>query len=112
VSNGPSGRQWRPREQASSLYFVFENLLSGDNRGHGRDRPNRGQYAPDARLHPTIYDSRSSSAPALHAGCDATSLPPRSDSRGARWPRADCDRLSRRVAGSRRQRAGLERLQT
>src|SRR5215472_5279815 len=103
-------RRKRPHEEAS-LHSVPENFLSGDNHGRGRDRPNRDPYATDARLHPTICDSRSSSAPALHAGCDAISLPPRSGSRGARWLRADCGRLWRRVAGSRRQRAELERLQ-
>jgi hypothetical protein len=32
------------------------------NRGH----PNLARYASDVRLHPTIYEGRSSSAPALH----------------------------------------------
>jgi hypothetical protein len=91
--------------------ILFSKLLSGDNRGRGRDRPNRDPYATGARLHPTICDSRPNSAPALHAGCGAILPPPHFDSRGARWPRADCDRLSRRVAGSRHLRAELEHLQ-
>ena len=88
------------------------NPITGDRgRDHGRGHPNRDPYASDARLHPTIYDSCSSSAPGFRAARGANVPPARYDSRGALWLRADCDRLLQCVVGSRHRRAGPERLQ-
>jgi len=85
--------------------------LSGDRgRDHGRGHPNRDPSASDDRPHPTIYDFPSSSARALREGRGADVQPARSDSHGAQSLRAACDPLSQCAAGSRRQRAGLERL--
>ena len=77
--------------------------LSG-GRGRGRDRchPNLVPHASDARVHPTIYDWRSSSAPALRVVHDAVVRPAGSGSHDAQWLRAACGRRAQCGAGNPR----------
>jgi hypothetical protein len=81
--------------------------LSGcRGRVRDHDHPNRVPYASDAHVHPTIYDWRSSSVPALRVVHDAGVLPARSYSHGAQWLRAACGPRAQRGAGNRRDRRG------
>ena len=83
--------------------------LSGD-RGRDRGHPNRGPYASDARVHPTIYDGCSSSAPALRVVHDAGVRPACSGSHNAQWLRAACGPRAQHGAGNRRYRRAEEAL--
>ena len=79
-------------------------LSGGRDRGRDRDRghPNRVPHASDARVHPTIYDGRSSTTPALGVVHDAVVRHVCSGSHDAQWLRATCGRRAQRVAGNPR----------
>ena len=76
--------------------------LSGGNRGRDRGHPNLVPCASDVRVHPTIYDGRSSTTPALRVVHDAVVRPACSGSHDAQWLRAACGPRAQRGAGNPR----------
>jgi hypothetical protein len=80
--------------QATRLISRLLTRISDRDPYHGRghDRPNRGLYASDARLHPTICGPCPSNTPAPHAAGDALAPPVDCSIRDAPQLREACGR--------------------